>query len=137
MNRRWWITIGIIVVALIVIGVMHENGMLDFEWSGLAMIFAALAGPYHMVKKLLIKDKRTEELLEKQTVRRTDEQTHRVTFDEDIEAKKKRIEELNREIDAAETRIKVIEKKKEDTVKEVKKMSVDEMQTEGIDLFGA
>jgi len=137
MNKRWLITIGIIVLALIVIGVLHENGMLNFEWSGLTMIFAALAGPYALVKSWLLKDKRTEELLQKQQVRKTTEIEHRKRTDAEINAREKRIQELNQEIQKSEKKVKEIEEKKQNVEKEVNGMSIKELQDEGIDLFGA
>ncbi len=137
MNRRWLITIGIIVLALIVIGVLHENGMLNFEWSGLTMIFAALAGPYTLIKGWLLKDKRTQELLEKQQVRKTTEIEHRKQTDVEINAREKRIQDLNKEIQKSEKKIKEIEEKKQNVEKEVNGMSIKELQDEGIDLFGA
>ncbi len=137
MNRRWLITIGVIVLALIVIGVLHENGMLNFEWSGLTMIFAALAGPYALLKSWLIKDKRTEELMQKQQARQSTEKQHRVAYDAEIKARENRIQELNKQIQHSEKKVQDIEKKKQSVEKEVNGMNLKELQNEGIDLFGA
>lgn len=137
MNRRWLITIGIIALVLIVVGVLHENGMLNFKWTGLSMVLAAIAGPYHMLKKWLVKDKRMETLMDKQKVRVSHEQDHRAKYDKAIEQREQRIKELNEEIKEAEKRIQNIEKKKTKTKSEVEDMSIKELQDEGIDMFGA
>ncbi len=137
MNRRWLITIGIIVLALIVIGVLYEKGLLNFEWQELTMIFAALAGPYAFIKGKLIKDKRAMEILKKQEVRIENEAVHRSVTDEAIEEKQKKIELLNKELELAEKRIEIIEMKKKNVDKEVKEMTVEELQDEAVNYFGS
>lgn len=136
MNKRWLITIGIIILVLIVIGVLYENGSLDFEWQTLTMIFAAAAGPYAFVKNKLLKDSRTQELLKKHEVIRNEEVVHRKQTDEDIAEKQRKIEMLNKELELAEQRLEIIEAKKEKVDKQVKEMSVDELQDEAINYFG-
>ena len=137
MNRRWLITIGVIVVILIVIGILHENGMLNFKWQGFTMIFAALAGPYAFIKSKLVKDKRTEELLKKHKIIREEEVIHRQHTDDEIAEKRKKIELLNKELELAEKRIEIIESKKNKVDKQVKEMSVDELQEEAVNYFGS
>ncbi len=137
MNKRWLVTIGIIVLALIIIGVMQENGMFNFEWTGLTIAFAALAGPYHVVKNWLIKNKETEELLNRKQSRQRREHVHREEYDTEINERKKQIEALNKQIEEAEKRIEILDVKKENIEKEVNDMSIEELQNEGIDLFGA
>ena len=48
--KKWIIIIGSIIVVLIVIGVLHDRGYLNFKWTTLTNIFAALAGPYMLMK---------------------------------------------------------------------------------------
>jgi hypothetical protein len=136
MNKNWLITIGIIVIALIVIGVMYDNGMLNFEWQWLTVAFAALAGPYTFIKNLIFKDKKLEELKNKHQNIRNDEVIHRQTFDEEIKKREDRIQTLNKEIELAEKKIDIIELKKNNVVKEVKKSSIEEMQNDAVNYFG-
>ncbi|MCP4179060.1 MAG: hypothetical protein GY756_14975 [bacterium] len=117
MNRRWLITIGIIVLALIVIGVLYENGMLNFKWQGLTMIFAALAGPYTAIKKIFFRDKRVEQMIKKHEDIKKEEIVHREVTDKQIAEKEKRIKDLNKELELAEKRLEVIEAKKKDVDK--------------------
>jgi len=137
MNKRWWITVVVIIVALIVIGVLYENGMLDFKWQGLTMLFAALAGPYSLVKNWLTRNQVIQDIAQKHNNIRAEEKIHRVETDTKIEEKEKRIKELNKEIELSEKRIEVIELKKQKVDKEVKKMSVEELQDEAINQFGS
>ena len=137
MNRTWLITIGIIIVVLIAIGIMHENGMLNFEWQGLTMLFAGLAAPYTLLKRFLIKDPQTQRLIDKHEDMKKDEKVHREVYDEEIAKKENRIKELNKELELTEKRIEIIELKKKKVKKEVKELSIDEMQEEAIDYFGS
>ncbi len=136
MNKRWFITIGVIVLVLIVIGVLYENGMLDFKWQGLTMIFAALAGPYTLIKRLLFKDKRVDKMLKEHKEVVKEEKVHRELTDKQIVEKEKKIKDLNKELELAEKRIELIEAKKKVIDKEVKEMSIEEMQNEAVDYFG-
>ena len=48
--KKWIIIIAVVLVVLIIIGVLYDAGYLNFKWSTLSMIFAALAGPYMYIK---------------------------------------------------------------------------------------
>ena len=137
MGKRWWITILVIIVALIVIGVLYDNGMLNFEWTGLTMFFAALAGPYTLMKNWLTRNKKTDDIVTKHKEIRANEKIHRTVADEEIISREKKIEDLNAEIEAAEKRIEVIEVKKKKTRKKVEEMSIEEMQDEAVNYFGS
>ncbi len=137
MNKRWWITVLVIIAVLIIIGVLYDNGALDFEWTGLTMFFAALAGPYTFVKHLLTKNKRTDEILGKHKKIREEEKVHRKEYDFEITQKEQRIKELNKEIEFSEKKAKKLEEKKKKVEKEVKKMSIEETQDEAINYFGS
>lgn len=136
MNKRWWITIAIIVVALIAIGVLYENGLLDTEWTGLSIIFAALAGPYTAIKSWLGKDRTTESVLKKYEYLKKDEKQHRQITDEEIAAREERIVELDKKIADAQKEIDEIQRRKEIMREEVDDMSIDELQDEAVNYFG-
>ncbi len=136
MNRRWWITIGVIIVVLIVIGVLHEKGMLNTKWNVLAMIFAALAGPYTLVKNWLFKDRTSDRVLKKYDNLQKDEVIHRKQFDEEILAREEHIRELDKKIADSKKEIEEIELRKAKIKEEVNNMSLDELQDEAINYFG-
>ncbi len=137
MFRRWLITIGIIVLVLIIIGVLYENGVLDFEWQGLTMIFAALAAPYTIVKKWLEKDSYSQGIEDKYEELNRQEVKHRTETDIEIKEKELKIEELEIEIKNKEKEVERIEHKKKEVKKKVEQMSLDELQEEGANYFGS
>lgn len=136
MNKTWIFTIVLIIVALIVIGVMYENGMLNFQWQWLTVVFAALAGPYTFVKGLLFKDSRLEDMKNRHKQMQADEVVHRQKVDDEIKMRKDRIDTLNKEIEIAEKRIEIIEQKKKRIEYEVKNSSIDSLQNDAVKYFG-
>jgi hypothetical protein len=137
MNKRWWITIIVIVAVLIVIGILYDNGMLNFKWTGLTMLFAALAGPYMFVKNWLLRNREAQDILGKHEKMRADEKIHRKETDDEILKKEQRIKDLNKDIELSEKKIQLLEEKKKNVVKDVKKMSIEETQDEAINYFGS
>jgi hypothetical protein len=137
MSKRWWITALVIVAVLIVIGVMYDNGMLNFKWTGLTMLFAGLAGPYMLLKNWLLRNREAQDILGKHEKIRADEKIHRKETDEEISKKEQRIKDLNKDIELSEKKIELLEVKKKNVTKEVKKMSIEETQNEAINLFGS
>ncbi|MEA2043491.1 MAG: hypothetical protein U9N85_13200 [Bacteroidota bacterium] len=136
MNKRWWITIAIIIVALIVIGVLYDRGYLQTEWTGLSMIFAALAGPYMALKNGLLKSKKEEELLKKYEVLKKEEKEHRTKTDAEIVEREERIKHLDEKITASEDEIEKIQQRKESVEEEIEDLSIGELQDEAINYFG-
>ena len=137
MNKRWWITILVIIGVLIIIGILYEKGLLDFEWQGLTMFFAALAGPYMFVKNWLTRNKKVEEIKAKHLKLREKEKIHRNKTDVEIYQKEHKIDELQNEIKRAEKKIKKLEKEKHEINDGVKDMTLKEMQDEAINNFGS
>jgi septal ring factor EnvC (AmiA/AmiB activator) len=137
MNKRWWITALVIVVVLIVIGVMYDNGMLNFKWQGLTMFFAFAAAPYMLIKNWLLRNREAQDILGKHKQIRADEKVHRAKTDEEIAKKEQRIKDLNKDIELSEKKIQLLEEKKKNVTREVKKMSVEETQDEAINYFGS
>ena len=136
MNKRWWITIAIIVGALILIGVLYENGLLNTQWTGLSMVFAALAGPSTAITRSLGKDRSTEAVYEKYEYLKKEETQHRETTDVEIQEREERIRELDQKISDAQKEVEEIQRRKEKVREEIDDMSIEELQDEAINYFG-
>ena len=136
MNK--WIITGLIVVALLVIvGVLYDQGAFDnMQGSVMAMIMAAIAGPYIALKNFLFGNKHLKDFKVKYNQMRDETVKHRVELDERIGAKEKRIAQLDKELELIEAKMDVLELKKKNVEKEVNKMSLEETRHEVHDLFG-
>jgi septal ring factor EnvC (AmiA/AmiB activator) len=137
MSKRWWITVIVIVVVLIIIGILYDNGMLNFKWQGLTMIFAGLAAPYTLIKNWLFRNKDAQDILGKHQQIRAEEKIHREQTDEEISKKEQRIKDLDKDIELSEKKIQLLEEKKKNVTKDVKKMSIEDTQNEAINYFGS
>ncbi len=130
------VILAIIIIILIVIGYLYTQGYLqNFEWQTATMIFAALAAPYKMVMNWLTSDS-AKEILEKHKDIRAEEKVHRKDMDAEISEKEKKIALLDKELELVQAKIEVLEERKKKIKPEVEKMSVNELQQEGQDLFG-
>jgi peptidoglycan hydrolase CwlO-like protein len=136
MNKRWWITIAIIVGVLILIGVLYENGLLNTQWTGLSMIFAALAGPYTAIKSWLGKDRTSEAVMKKYEYLKKEETQHRETTDLEIQEREERIRELDQKISDTQKEVEEIQRRKEKVREEIDDMSIEELQDEAVNYFG-
>ncbi len=136
MNK--WIITGLIVVGLLVIvGVLYDQGAFDnMQWSGLAMVLAAVAAPYMALKNFLFGNKHLKDFEVKYADMKEETIKHRVELDERIGAKEKRIAQLDKELELIEAKMDVLELKKKNVEKEVNNMSIEETQQEAHDLFG-
>lgn len=56
----------ILIILLIVIGVIEEYGLIDWEWNQLAVAVAALAGPFQYVQNKLEEKREEKEEKERQ-----------------------------------------------------------------------
>lgn len=136
MNK--WIITGLVVVALlIIIGVLYDQGTFDnMQWSGMAMVLAAVAAPYMALKNFLFGNKHLKDFDVKYNQMRDETVKHRVELDERISHKEKRIAELDRELELIEAKVDVLELKKKNIAKDVNNLSIDETRYEVHDLFG-
>lgn len=136
MNK--WILTGLIVVGLLVIiGVLYDQGTFDgMQWTGMAMILAAVAAPYMALKNLLFGNKHLKDFEVKYKSMKDETIKHRVELDERIGAKEKRIAQLDKELELIEAKMDVLELKKKNVEKVVNSMSIEETQQEAHDLFG-
>ncbi len=135
--NKWVLTGLIIVVVLIVIGISYDQGLFDgITGAGWSILFATLAAPYMAVKNFLFGNRELKEFHKKYEDMQKDEIIHRRNLDSKIQAKEKRVEELDREIQLLDSKLEVLELKKTKVKKEVDNMSVDETRQEIVDLFG-
>ena len=136
MNK--WIVTGLIVVGLLVIvGVLYDQGTFDsMEGGTIAMVLAAIAGPYMALKNFLFGNKHLKDFEVKYDDMRTETIKHRVELDQRIDQREKRIAELDKEMELIEAKMDVLELKKKNVAKEVNNMSIEETRDEVHDLFG-
>ncbi len=137
MNRRLIVVIVGVVIVLIVIGFLYTQGYFqNLQWQTGTMILAVLAGPYKFIMGW-IKGGETERIAEKHEQMKQDEIKHREETDAQIKAKQEKIAQLDKEIQLLDTKIQLIEVKKAQVQPEVEKMSSQQLQKEGQDLFGS
>ncbi len=136
MNK--WIVTGLIVVGLLlIVGVLYDQGTFDSMQGGsMAIILAAIAGPYMALKNFLFGNKELKDFEVKYDNMRNETIKHRVELDERIGAREKRIAELDKEMELIEAKMDVLELKKKNVAKEVNNLSIEETTQEVQDLFG-
>ncbi len=135
--NKWVITGLIILGVLIIVGVAYDQGAFDsMTGSGWAMILAGLAAPYMAVKNFLFGNKHLKEFKDKYKSLQQEEVVHRTDLDKNIKAKEQRIAELDKEIQLLDSKLEVLELKKDKVVKEVKDLSIEDTKREVRDLFG-
>ena len=128
--KKWIIIIGSIIVVLIVIGVLHDAGYLNFKWTTLTKLFAALAGPYMLMKNIFFNRNSVssvQEILDKANQGLLEDEEHRKEYDVKISEKEEEIKKLEKQIEHLDTKIQTIEQKKETVSQEVSAMSPDQM----------
>lgn len=128
--KKWIIIIGSIIVVLIVIGVLHDAGYLNFKWTTLTKLFAALAGPYMLMKNIFFNRNSVssvQEILDKAKKGLLEDEEHRKEYDVKISEKEEEIKKLEKQIEHLDTKIQTIEQKKETVSQEVSAMSPDQM----------
>jgi len=120
MKKRWfWIGI-IIIVALIIIGILYNQGLIKTDWQWLTMILAAIAAPISMISKWISGDnKRIQNILQNQTARKQQEQAHRLAYDNAIIQKEEKIKKLEAEINILEEKVDKLELEQEQVKNDV------------------
>ncbi len=136
--KKWVVTGLIILAILIIVGVGYDQGWFgNLEGSTWAIILAAVAAPYMAVKNFLFGGGRAlKKFEEKYEALEKEEIKHRARLDVKIQAKEKRVAELDREIQLLDSKLEVLELKKEKVRKEVEDMTIDQTKQEVSDLFG-
>ncbi|MBR2104561.1 MAG: hypothetical protein IKQ30_09575 [Bacteroidales bacterium] len=137
--KKWIIVVVVILVGLIIIGVLYDAGYLNFKWSTLSMVFAALAGPYMYIKNKLFNTNNVdtiEDMIKKAKAGLKVDEDHRAAFDETITEKETEINHLENQVTVLDQKLKEMETKAEDTHVEVKEMSSAEIAKAFETLYG-
>ncbi len=137
--KKWIIIIVVVLVVLIVIGVLYEAGYLNFKWTTLSMIFAALAGPYTYIKNKLFNTNNVdtiEDMIKKAKAGLKVDEDHRAAYDETITEKEAEITHLEDQVTVLDKKLKEMEVKAENTHTEVKEMSSAEIAQAFETLYG-
>ena len=135
--KHWLIVIIVVIAIFLIVGFLHDQGLLNVKWQGLAILIAIIAGPYKLLKNYLTGgSKKTDKIIDKHLKIEAEEKIHRKEYDEKIIEKEEKIQELEKEIIYLDKKIEKVEKKKKNVYKEVEKMDLDEVQNEFADLYG-
>lgn len=138
--KKWIIIILVVIVALIVIGVLHENGYLTFKWSTLSMVFAALAGPYTYIKNKLFNKNDADDVLQQminsaKEGQKKDEE-HRKEYDAIETSKEAEIARLQTQVNVLNNKFETLQAEADNVHAEVKEMSSEEMAKAFEQLYG-
>ncbi|GEM_PF-6514653 len=136
MNRKTLLIIAGVLVLLFVIGYLQDKGMLNFKWQWLTILFAALSGPYKLVKGMLASGK-ADNIVDNLDKKIEEEKKYRENMDTQIADKEKRIEALNKELEIIDAKLRLIEAQRANLKTEVNKKSVDELRNDAVELFGS
>ncbi len=137
--KKWIIIILVVIVALIVIGVLHENGYLNFKWNTLTIIFAALAGPYTYIKNKLFNRNDSDELaalLNQNKEARQNDALHREQFDAMETSQQAEIQRLQEQVAVLSTKNEELKSQAANVHNEVREMSSEEMAKAFEQLYG-
>lgn len=135
--KKWIIVLIAIAAVFLIVGFLYDQGLLNVEWQWLAVIIAAVAGPYQALKNFFSGGSaKTEAILKRNEVTKIEEAQHREEYDKLIDEKKVEIENLQKDIDLLDTKVKLLEEKKKNINKEVDEMDSDEIQEELLKRFG-
>ncbi|MBR6177102.1 MAG: hypothetical protein IKQ70_04370 [Bacteroidales bacterium] len=137
--KKWIIIIGSIIVVLIVIGVLHDRGYLNFKWTTLTNIFAALAGPYMLMKNKFFNRNSVssvQEILDRAKQGLLEDEEHRKEYDTKIEEKENQIKLLEQRIESLDSKIQTIEQQKANVHQEVQAMTPEQMMIEFEKYYG-
>jgi hypothetical protein len=135
--NKWLITGLAVIGVLILVGVAYDQGMFDnISGGGFAMIIAGLAAPYLAIKNWLTGDRFREKFRHKYDLMNQDEIKHREDYDKKIQAKEKRLADLQRDIELLDSKMEVLELKKKRVEQDVKSMTIEETKREVHNLFG-
>lgn len=137
--KKWIIIIGSIIVVLIVIGVLHDAGYLNFKWTTLTNLFAALAGPYMLMKNKFFNRNSVstvQEIIEKSKQGLLNDEEHRQEYDTKIAEKENEIKVLEKHIETLDNKIQSIEQQQANVHQEVQAMPPEQMMIEFEKYYG-
>ncbi len=137
--KKWIIIIVLVLVGLIVIGVLYEAGYLNFKWTTLSMIFAALAGPYTYIKNKLFNTNNVDtidEMIRKAKDGLKVDEDHRIDYDTQISQKETQITKLEDQVTELDKKLKEMEIQTAETHTQVREMTSDEIAKAFETLYG-
>ncbi len=137
--KKWIIIIGIILLVLIVVGVLYDKGYLQFKWSTMSMIVAALAGPYQFIKNKFFNSNsasQLQELLENNAQAKINDIEHRKEYDAKIAEKETKIKELENQVNTLDNKLQALESEEANVSAEVKAMTSAEIEAEFEKIYG-
>lgn len=137
--KKWIIIIGIILLALIVIGVLYDKGYMQFKWSTLSMIVAALAGPYQFIKNKFFNANsatQLQELLENNAQAKINDVEHRKEYDAKIAEKENKIKQLENQVTTLDNKLQELESEEANISTEVRAMTSAEIEAEFEKIYG-
>lgn len=137
-NSSKWFLIGIIIIILLaVLGYAYYKGWIHTSWQWLAAILAGLAGPFQFIANLFGKNQKIENLIKNSTDRKLSEQQHRLVYDNIIQQKEKRIQELQAEVNKMQNQIDSLELNyKEIDKKYQNENDINTLQNQFLDAYG-
>lgn len=137
-SMKSWIWVILIVIALfLIVGFLDDQGYLNVKWQGLAIILAAIAGPYKLLKNYIEGGSaKSKQILEKHKKVAEDEKIHREVYDQEIERREKEIEKLETKVKYLDKKIEKVREEQKEIPKEVENLTLDETKNEFLDLYG-
>jgi len=136
-RRKWFWIVIIIIVVLLIFGYLYSQGLINVKWQWLAVILAALAGPFKMFSSIFSgKSVRTNQLVQSHYDRIDDAKQHRLVYDQAILEKEERITELEAEVNVLEQQIDDLELSQQQIQTQVNDMNDDDLQDAFLNLYG-
>ncbi|MEA3451561.1 MAG: hypothetical protein U9Q83_06615 [Bacteroidota bacterium] len=138
MKKKWfWIGL-IIIVALIIIGILYNQGIIKTDWQWLTIILAGIAAPISVISKWISGDNnRVQNILKDQTARRQQEQAHRLAYDNAVIQKEEKIKKLEAEINILEEKVDKLELQQEEVKEDVNQMTdINDLQDAFMEAYG-
>lgn len=133
--KKWIFGILIFIVGISILAYLYETGGLDFGWQTLTIIAAALAAPIKWIINIFKTDTIDEIKIKHEKIRDLEKQ-----FQENLESsfneKQRKIDMINKELELIDSKIKILDLKKQKVSEYVNGMSVEEKRNTFIELFG-
>ncbi len=137
--KKWIIIIICVLVGLIVIGILHEAGYLNFKWQTLTIIFSFLAGPYTFIKNKLFNKNSPDsvnQLIKEAKESIAENQGIEENYQENITAKEQEISKLEEKVNNLDAKLNKVENQTQNVATEIRQLSAEEMAIEFEKLYG-
>lgn len=130
--KKLWIIILVVVVLLAVVGFLYDQGYFEgITWQPLAMVLAAVAGPFQFIKQKLTSgnsEKRIQESLEEYNRIKEQELQEIAENEQKIRDSEDRLRQLRQQELEMQERMVELQKENEQIDAEVDSMEVDELR---------